>query len=202
MGVGKGFRRGRRKAENTAYQDTGMSEATIMTATDGKLVLALDKSLYPLDVIYGAAYVFIDRAYILLGRDGENITVELACKDEDIDEAALRAMAGEFSNELLSQALRRKITKANQTILETIVSQALAGATGAMVPSSFDDDDDEDDDLDFLDDPLGIAVPWEERFKKRGTAPTPAGPDTEREAGPGDSGGFKPTPEGEAEEAS
>ena len=93
MGVGKGFRRGRRKAENTAYQDTGMSEATIMTATDGKLVLALDKSLYPLDVIYGAAYVFIDRAYILLGRDGENITVELACKDEDIDEAALRAMA-------------------------------------------------------------------------------------------------------------
>ena len=180
-----------------------MSEATIMTATSGKLVLALDKGLYPLDVIYGAAYVFIDRAYILLGRDGENITVEIAAKDET-DEATMRAMAGDFSNELLSQALRRKITKANQTILETIVSQALAGATGAMVPSSFDDDDDDDDDLDFLDDPLGIAVPWEERFKKRGSAPTPAGPDTEREAGPGDSGGFKPTPEdeGEAEEAS
>jgi His-Xaa-Ser system protein HxsD len=180
-----------------------MSEATILSAKDGKLVLSLDKGLYPLDVIYGAAYVFIDRAYILLGRDGDAITVELAAKDDGTADDALRAMAGDFSNELLSQALRRKITKANQTILETIVSQALAGATGAMVPSSLDDDD-EDDDLDFLDDPLGIAVPWEERFKKRGSAPTPAGPDTEREAGPGDSGGFKPTPEdgGEAGEAS
>ena len=197
-----GCRRGRRQPEITASQETGMSEATILTATDGKLVLALDKGLYPLDVIYGAAYVFIDRAYILLGRDGDNITVELAAKDEDTEDSALREMAGDFSNELLSQALRRKITKANQTILETIVSQALAGATGAMVPSSFDDDDDDDDDLDFLDDPLGIAVPWEERFKKRGTAPTPAGPDTEREAGPGDSGGFKPTPEGGDEEGS
>jgi hypothetical protein len=24
----------------------------------------------------------------------------------------------------------------------------------------------DDDDLDFLDDPLGIAVPWEEKFSK------------------------------------
>ena len=37
-----------------------MSEATILTAADGKLLLSLDKGLYPLDVIYGAAYVFID----------------------------------------------------------------------------------------------------------------------------------------------
>ena len=90
-----------------------MSEATILSASDGKLLLSLDKGLYPLDVIYGAAYVFIDRTYILLGRDGDNITVELDAK-EDTDEASLRAMAGDFSNELLSQALRRKITKANQ----------------------------------------------------------------------------------------
>ena len=81
----------------------------------------------------------------------------------------------------------------NKNILETIVSQALAGATGAMVPAAFDDDD--DDDLDFLDDPLGIAVPWEERFKKRGSAPAKPGPDAERIPGPGDSGGFKPTEE-------
>ncbi len=166
----------------------------IITAADSKLVLRLSKSLYPLDVIYGAAYIFIEKAYVLLGRDGEDFIVEMASKDASITPDGLRAIAGEFSNELLSQALRRRITKENKNILETIVSQALAGATGAMVPSAFDDDD--DDDLDFLDDPLGIAVPWEERFKKRGTAPAQPGPDAERIAGPGDSGGFKPTEEG------
>ena len=172
-----------------------MKAPTILSAKDGKLVLRLDKSLYPLDVIYGAAYIFIEKAYVLLGRDGNAVVVEIAAKDEDVDAKALRAMVGEFSNELLSQTLRRRITRENKNILETIVSQALAGATGAMVPSAFDDDED-DDDLDFLDDPLGIAVPWEERFKKRGAAPAQAGPDAERIPGPGDSGGFKPTEEG------
>lgn len=170
-----------------------MTAPDILTAKDGKLVLSLDKGLYPLEVIYGASYIFIDRAYVLLGKVDDSITVEIATKD-DRDEAALRALAGEFGNELLSQALRRRITKENQNILETIVSQALAGATGAMVPSAFEDDED-DDDLDFLDDPLGIAVPWEERFKKRGSAPAQPGPDAERVAGPGDSGGFKPSEE-------
>jgi His-Xaa-Ser system protein HxsD len=170
-----------------------MTAPEILTARDGKLVLSLDKGLYPLEVIYGAAYIFIDRAYVLLGKAGDAVTVEIATKAGG-DEAALRALAGEFGNELLSQALRRRITKENQNILETIVSQALAGATGAMVPSAFEDDED-DDDLDFLDDPLGIAVPWEERFKKRGSAPAQPGPDAERVAGPGDSGGFKPSGE-------
>jgi His-Xaa-Ser system protein HxsD len=164
----------------------------ILTATDAKLVLRLSKSLYPLDVIYGAAYIFIEKAYVLLGRDGEDFIVEMAAKDTSVTEDGLRIIAGEFSNELLSQALRRRITKENKNILETIVSQALAGATGAMVPAAFEDDD---DDLDFLDDPLGIAVPWEERFKKRGTAPAKPGPDAERIPGPGEAGGFKPTEE-------
>ena len=170
------------------------STPEILTAADGKLVLRLHKSLYPLDVVYGAAYIFIEKAYVLLGRDGEDFIVEMATKDTTTTEAGLRIIAGEFSNELLSQALRRRITKANKNILETIVSQALAGATGAMVPAAFEEDD--DDDLDFLDDPLGIAVPWEERFKKRGTAPAKPGPDAERIPGPGDAGGFKPTGEG------
>ena len=168
-----------------------MKVPQILSAADGKLVLSLDKGLYPLDVVYGAAYVFIDRAYVLLGKDGDKTVVELAAKDPETSKEALRELAGEFGNELLSQALRKRITRENKTILETIVTQALAGATGAMVPTAFEDDDD-DDDLDFLDDPLGIAVPWEERFKKSGTAPTKQGPDTEKVAGPGDSGGHNP----------
>lgn len=151
-----------------------MNVPEILTAEDGKLILSLEEGLYPLDVVYGAAYIFIDLAYVLLGREGTRLVIEMAAKDPDTDEAALRAIAGDFGNELLSQALRRRITAENQTILETIVSQALAGATGAVIPDAFDDE--EEGDLDFLDDPLGIAVPWEERFKKRGSAAPERGP--------------------------
>ena len=49
----------------------------------------------------------------------------------------------------------------NKAELEAIVTQAITGASGALLPGLMDDDD-----LDFLDDPLGIAVPWEEKFSK------------------------------------
>ncbi len=158
--------------------------------------LALHKGVYPLDVIYGAAYVLIDRAYILLDRDSDGRTlVRIESKADEPTEDDLRALVGEFSNELLAQALRRKITQQNRGILEAIVTQAIAGATGALVPGAVEEDEDED--LDFLDDPLGIAVPWEEKFSKeaRKNEPEPS-PTTAGTAGPGDSGGYRPVPPG------
>lgn len=153
------------------------------------IVLSLDKGLYPLDVVYGAAYVLIDRAYVLLDRDeAGRIVVRVEAKDES-DEAGLNALAGDFGNELLAQALRRKVTAANRPVIEAIVSAAIAGASGAMLPGT----DIEDDDLDFLDDPLGIAVPWEEKFSKEARRAASSESTASDTAGPGDSGGFKPT---------
>ncbi len=131
-------------------------------------VLALDSGLYPVDVVYGAAYALIDRAWVLLDRTaspsgkGHRFQVHLRGK-MPLGEVGLQALSGEFGNELLSQALRRKVVKQNSKIIEEIVTQAIAGAAGATLPQDFME---EDDDLDFLDDPLGIAVPWEEKFKK------------------------------------
>ena len=171
-------------------------------AEKGVALLALDKGLYPLEVVYGAAYVLIDRAYVLLDRDDAGRTlvrIERKAEDRAGDDADgerdLRNLAGELSNELLSQALRRKITKQNQSILEAIVTQAMAGATGAALGGLGD----ADDDLDFLDDPLGIAVPWEEKFSKEARKKGADAAATDGEtAGPGQAGGFKPTSEGGA----
>ena len=140
-----------------------------LDAKSNTATLALDSGLYPIDVIYGAAYALIDRAYVLLDREpntkgkGHRFVIHLRGKME-LGDVGLQALSGEFGNELLSQALRRKVVKQNNSIIEEIVTQAIAGATGASLPQDFVDDD--DDDLDFLDDPLGIAVPWEEKFKK------------------------------------
>lgn len=136
------------------------------------LTLSLDVGLYPRDVLYAAAYVFLDRAYVLLDRAGSRFLVHLRGKTA-IDEAALRAMAGEFENELLAQALRLKVAKANQRIIENITTLAISGATGGFEPAHDGGDEPRLVDLEdpgddgFLDDPLHIAEPWEAK-KDRG----------------------------------
>lgn len=136
--------------------DTGASTMT----------LSLDTGLYPRDVLYAAAYVFLDRAYVLLDRDGARFIVHLRGK-QPLDDTALRAMAGEFENELLAQALRHRVIQANQKIIEDITSLAINGAagpasSGGMSPDAMIDMDNPADDG-FLDDPLGIATPWEKK---------------------------------------
>lgn len=147
------------------------SQTTSRTDESGRTVLVLDSEVYPLEVIYGACYVFIDRVYLLLGREDEHIRVELTPKEGTTDEE-LHAIAGDFGNELLTQALRLRLTRENRAILETIVGRALAGATGGSVaaPAPIAEED-----LDFLDDPLGIAVPWEERFDVPAVEPAEGG---------------------------
>ena len=68
-----------------------MSEPQLieMQTEPGVAVVSLEKGLYPLDVIYGASYVLIDRAYILLDKDASGRTlVRIESKDEATDEAA------------------------------------------------------------------------------------------------------------------
>jgi His-Xaa-Ser system protein HxsD len=137
--------------------------------TTSTLTLSLDIAIYPRDVLYAAAYVFLDRAFVLLDRDGSRLLVHLRGK-QPLDEGVLRAMAGEFGNELLAQALRHRVAKANQRIIEDITALAISGAAGSgRAPAeSVEDgmiDMSEPGDDGFLDDPLSIATPWE---KKKG----------------------------------
>lgn len=138
------------------------SQIESLDAAGSVLTLSLDIGLYPRDVLFGAAYVFLDRAYVLLDRDGDRFLVHLRGK-QPLDEAALRAMAGEFENELLAQALRYRVVKANRKIIDGITALAIGGATGGEPNGdelSLIDMEDPGDDG-FLDDPDGIAAPWE-----------------------------------------
>jgi His-Xaa-Ser system protein HxsD len=147
-----------------------MSQSQIETldVQTSTMTLSLDGGLYPRDVLYGAAYVFLDRAYVLLDRVDGRFFVHLRGK-QSLDEPTLRALAGEFENELLAQALRRRVAKANQKIIEQITTLAITSAAGSAAFEAGDEDgavqpDVElalDDSRDFLDDPQGIAQPWE-----------------------------------------
>ena len=143
-----------------------MSQSQIETldAATATMTLSLEVGLYPRDVLYAAAYVFLDRAYVLLDRSGDRYQVHLRGKAA-LDETTLRAMAGEFANELLAQALRLRVVHTNQRLIEDIASLAISGAAGRAVhgdEAALIDLDVPGDDG-FLDDPLGIAVPWESK---------------------------------------
>ena len=97
------------------------------------LTLSLDVGLYPRDVLYAAAYVFLDRAYVLLDRQDSRFIVHFRGK-RALEEATFRAMAGEFENELLAQALRHRVVDANQRIIEDVVAVAIAGASAGVEP--------------------------------------------------------------------
>jgi len=140
------------------------SQIEILDPATATLTLSLDVGLYPRDVLYAAAYVFLDRAYVLLDRQEARFVVHFRSK-RPVDEPALRAMAGEFENELLAQALRHQVVDANQRIIEDVVAVAIAGAAGDAPGDAplegvplIDPSDPEDG---FVADPLGIARPWE-----------------------------------------
>jgi His-Xaa-Ser system protein HxsD len=138
---------------------------------DGSVTLTVDAAVYPLEAVYGAAYIFIDRCFVLLDRPkAGSVSVTLTDKKGAADAAALRQMAGEFANELLTQAWRQKIVEENRMLLETVTMQALAGSlSGGPGPTepSLDDLASFDFTEEAFDDPLGIAMSWEEKYKKK-----------------------------------
>lgn len=127
--------------------------------------LLVDEELYPLAAVYGAAYVFIDRCYVFLDRpDPARVRVVLTVKSGQAEPAELRALVGEFANELLSCAFRHQIAQDNRVLIESATMQALAGAMGQP---SLDDLANFDFSDQGFDDPLGIAMSWEEKHGKK-----------------------------------
>ncbi|MEM9460469.1 MAG: hypothetical protein AAGF11_40245 [Myxococcota bacterium] len=161
---------------------------------ESSAVVTLDPSLYPLPAIYGAAYVFIDRAYVLLDRSSDGppgdpagdpsdkrIRVTLVAKQPSPTREDLEAMVGELANEALACAYRHQLTQDNRVTVETVTMQAMAGAMGAPSLADLADFDFTDD---ALDDPLGIAQSWEEKHGKKPPGPSSAEPSAEPSADP------------------
>src|SRR5690242_1449098 len=142
------------------------SQVETLDAATSTLTLSLDIGLYPREVLYAAAYVFLDRAYVLLDRAESRFVVHFRAK-HPVEAATLQAMAGEFENELLAQALRHQVVDANQRIIEDVVAVAIAGAaagveddnaTGLEGATLVELDDPQDG---FVTDAQGIGRPWE-----------------------------------------
>jgi len=67
---------------------------------DGSIFFSVNPKIYPMDVIFSAAYVFTDKNYIILdGNPEEEIVVEIKPKEKVED---MGKIAMEFNNELVN----------------------------------------------------------------------------------------------------
>jgi His-Xaa-Ser system protein HxsD len=124
--------------------------------------LDVEERLFPLDALYGAGYLFVDRCYVFLTPAGEGrVRVSLRLRQQG-DDAALEALAGEFANELLNQALRHRLTESTGRLRELYTARAL-GVVAQR--SKIDQLLEELEAEEWEDDPLGIATPWEEQSR-------------------------------------
>jgi His-Xaa-Ser system protein HxsD len=136
-----------------------------------KLVkISVNPKIYSLEVIYSSAYVFLDKAYILIeGDPKKEIIVELKPKKE----YNLEKLGREFNNELLNYATYATISKKNDGIRKILLQKALF--TNSVVSNKEEVDFKEVlkelEEGDHLEDPEDIAIPWEDKYgskKKEG----------------------------------
>jgi His-Xaa-Ser system protein HxsD len=146
------------------------------TLGDGAVRMELDESLFPRDALYGAAYAFIDRCYVHLDRGAGKLAVELRVKAGSASSDVLEGMAGELQNELLGLAWRHQIIEQSRSLIDSVTTRALGGAGAPALDAGAGSLDDllAGGDATF-EDPLGIAMSWEQKYAKKGDAEATAG---------------------------
>jgi len=166
-----------------------MKTTDIVTTAASQLEARLDPEHVPVEAVYGAAFCFIDRAWVFLDRSEGGTLLRLVPK-RPLAAGELAQLSADLAQELEDHTLRARVRRDNAELLAAIHGDTFGAGGGSPPESSGDDafgDLDDLSDLDFLDDPLGIATPWEESAGSAGPA---------AESGPGkgeDSGGDDPT---------
>jgi His-Xaa-Ser system protein HxsD len=151
----------------------------------------IDTRTYALDAVMAAAYAFTSRAWVWLEQPSlDTVCVDLTAKQR-LGKAALETFTDVFCNELLAQVLRERNARRYGKLGEMLVGKALFASAAVpeeapaapaetpvvTAPPSTDAAVNEPSladlpgaDTDYLADPYGIAVPWEEKYKPKGKA--------------------------------
>lgn len=111
---------------------------------DGTVIVTVNPKVCPLDIVYAVAYVFLDRSHVVVGGDPQSmVTVELTPKDNAKDPEEL---GREFGSELISYAVYAFHRERSKELIDAILKRCLPECQNR------------------LDDPDGIAIPWEEKY--------------------------------------
>jgi His-Xaa-Ser system protein HxsD len=125
------------------------STDVVVRTSDGGAVIEVQESVYTLEALFKACYLFTDRCYLFLKRANDTlIEVHITPKNNMV---SLDCLVGEFCNELIDQRLRADISRESGKLREIIVAQAFA--EGNLLESSGPGSGRDD----YHADPLGIG---------------------------------------------
>lgn len=98
-----------------------------------KAIVSINPKVFPLEVVFCAAYVFVDRAYLIVdGEPKKELRVIIkARKGENAEE-----IANEFFNQLLNYSVYILQAARNQGVREAIIRRALATNLGENYSAS------------------------------------------------------------------
>lgn len=131
-------------------------------------VFSLNPKLYPIDIIYSAAYIMLDKAFILFDGDpNEKIVVEIRRKNPDQN---VEALVIEFNEQLLNYGVYKIQTERNKNLREMIMHKVMSTPTVPAMPLIIEDPR-YSKAKQHTEDPEGIMI-------VRKTAPTPNDPNT------------------------
>ena len=109
-------------------------EGLISRNADGTAILVVQESVYTIDALFKACYLFTDRCYLFLRRAAPGtIEIHITTKDK----TSVDSLVGDFCNELIDHRVRADIARESGKIREMIVAQAFAegGLLDAIDPA-------------------------------------------------------------------
>jgi len=122
---------------------------------EGCAIFSVNPKIYPLDIVYSAAYAMLDKAYIFLDGDPEEeILIELRPKSN----ANIRGIVMDFNEQLLNYSVYKGLSEKNKTLRESILQRVLLTNNPSYFASS---------QRKPIEDPLGIRNKWEEKEKEK-----------------------------------
>jgi len=116
------------------------------------VIVSVNPKVYGLDTIFSAAYIFIDKAYVIIDGDpNEQIIVQLKAKDKNTD---LERLGRDFNNELINYSFYAIQTARSMPIRAAMIQRAFKTHTSEVEEG--------------MEDLEEIAKPWKSRRKKLG----------------------------------
>lgn len=144
-----------------------------ISVESGVAILKLKASVYPIDVVYSAAYTMLDKAYILFDGDQDEVIVSIRSKEADSSDELVKSLGVEFADQLINYGVYKNQAEKNAGIRQAIIQRVLLtngfnseagvssnggvrGISGDQVGTTAFDEN--------IDDPEGILIPWEEKY--------------------------------------
>jgi His-Xaa-Ser system protein HxsD len=149
-----------------------MNGISAINEEENYVLVSVNPQIYSLDTIYTAAYVFLEKAYLVLdGNLQKEISIKLTGKKK-CGKEELTILGEEFLNELINYGFYKKQSEQNKQIRQILLRKALLTGLDEEIEQGeflkeFEDLQYEEEDLEEIEDPEGIAIPWEEKYGDR-----------------------------------